>query len=1535
MRVSANVCLSLLLSSLIPCVALAGGGNGVVAWSVVLNEVMAKNEGAVSDAQGDYDDWIEFYNRGSEAIDVAGCWLSDDPSNPAKWRIPASDPLATTIPGHGWLLIWADEQVGDGPLHADFKLAAGGESVALYDPEGVLLDEVVFGEQAPNESYARFPDGDGLWRVCVAPTPGRTNGADPGGVVISEIMYHPYHPPLTPENTAQEWVELLNRGAEPVVLADWRFADAVDFALPDMVLGAGEHLVVAADVDAFRVLYPDVTNVVGGWTGWLSNSGERLTLANAAGVVVNSIQYADEGDWAARELGPEDRGHRGWQWSDEIDGGGKSLELVDAGLPNEFGQNWAGSLENGGTPGRANSVAANGSSPIIADVRHDPSIPKPDDSVTVTARVIDGSAPRAAVRLRYRQDRSSYTTTDSYPHASPDDFTVVEMFDDGAHGDSRAGDGVYGTQIPPHADGVVVEFYVEAFSEGGGSRTWPAPSFVDGQWEQVTNALYRVDSVLDADDYWQIGGKPLYYVVMTEMERGHLARIGSRSNGEEDTGAAMNCTFISIDGMGTTFCHRAAVRNRGHGTRTGPPNNFHVSFPRDGLWKDRSAINFNCRYTHVQILGSAIFRLAGIAAADAVPAELRINGADLASSGSPMYGVYARLDAFDDDFAKKHFRDDPNGNLYTCFRLDSGAAEAELRYEGSDPNVYRNRYFKANHVAQDDWSDLIHMVDVLNNAPEATYLEEVEEVIHLRQWLRYIAVDSLLLNYETGLNMGMGDDYYLYRGVEDRRFMLIPHDLDTILDQGNAHGSMDLTVLSIVEGAPGRNGVDGLKRLFSHPEIVALYCGELADLIDTVFSPERFDPLVDHVLGGWMPEQVLNNIKRFAVNRSAAVLAQIGPQDDANDLNVGGGDSSVTTVASGPLVINEVLANNESAVARDGVFPDLVELYNGGSQAISLSGVSLSDDPQELARFVFPSGTILNPGEYLVLTADNSIAASASDLGFGLDAEGDGLYLYDATGELIDSVEFGSQAPDLSIGRIGPDGAWQLTVPTPGRANVPQPLGDPAAIRINEWLASERVLFESDFIELYNPDPLPVAIGEFCLTDLSSVDPCPYRLRPLSFIGAQGYVVCVADDETDPGHLGFKLSSDGDLIALYDASYTPVDAVVFFPQTPDVSQGRLPDGTWQFEYSVLPTPGLPNLALPEDMVTRFDVVPEDGAKRAIVPTAADQVADDWKSRLDFDDSAWLSVPGFPGGVGYERGTGYEDLIGLDVEEIMYGQYTTCYVRIPFVVDGDRLEALNGLYLSVRYDDGFVAYLNGEEVARANASETLQWDSQATASHEASGTGFDGIYDLSDRVDLLHAGGNLLAIQAMNNSTTSSDFLITALLEGESTATAGDEYPFLDALALLDGLRVTELMYNAPQGEAMDYVELQNVRTEPLDLTGVRFTSGIDFSFPSMSLAPGECTVVAADLTAFRSHYGAAIPVAGEYSGRLSDGGEELVLKLAPPFDAAILRIHYAGTWYPSTDGHGESLTIRAPGAKPATWNDPANWQASQPSPGEP
>ena len=291
-------------------------------------------------------------------------------------------------------------------------------------------------------------------RTCTA--------AASGPIVISEIMYHPYQLASAPEDVKQEWIELFNRGTQPVNLTGWRFSDGVDFVFPNVTLAAGKYLVVAADVAVFTARHPDVANVVGGWTGWLRDSGEALELVDGAGAVVNTVRYAHQGDWGVRELGPVDLGHRGWRWSAATDGGGKTLELINVSLPNDLGRNWTASVVEGGTPGSANSVAASNVAPMILEVQHQPVIPRSVDPVTVTARLLDEQTTGLVVTLHYRLDTSTYANTNSYPQFNAASYLSVPMADDGMHGDGQANDGVFGGALGAQANGKIVEFYLEA-----------------------------------------------------------------------------------------------------------------------------------------------------------------------------------------------------------------------------------------------------------------------------------------------------------------------------------------------------------------------------------------------------------------------------------------------------------------------------------------------------------------------------------------------------------------------------------------------------------------------------------------------------------------------------------------------------------------------------------------------------------------------------------------------------------------------------------------------------------------------------------------------------------------------------------------------------------------------------------------------------------------------------------------------------------------------------------------------------------------
>jgi hypothetical protein len=153
---------------------------------LVINEFMASNtsDSNIADPCGDYDDWIEIYNPGSEPIDLAGMYLTDDLDDPTKWRFPSGYPAQTTIPADGFVVIWVDEEPAEGPLHAEFKLSAGGEDVALFDTDGsTLIDAIEFGQQTTNISYGRYPDATANLRFFSTPTP----VADNNGAYLGQI----------------------------------------------------------------------------------------------------------------------------------------------------------------------------------------------------------------------------------------------------------------------------------------------------------------------------------------------------------------------------------------------------------------------------------------------------------------------------------------------------------------------------------------------------------------------------------------------------------------------------------------------------------------------------------------------------------------------------------------------------------------------------------------------------------------------------------------------------------------------------------------------------------------------------------------------------------------------------------------------------------------------------------------------------------------------------------------------------------------------------------------------------------------------------------------------------------------------------------------------------------------------------------------------------------------------------------------------------------------------------------------------------
>jgi hypothetical protein len=177
---------------------------------------------------------------------------------------------------------------------------------------------------------------------------------------------------------------------------------------------------------------------------------------------------------------------------------------------------------------------------------------------------------------------------------------------------------------------------------------------------------------------------------------------------------------------------------------------------------------------------------------------------------------------------------------------------------------------------------------------------------------------------------------------------------------------------------------------------------------------------------------------------------------------------------------------------------------------------------------------------------------------------------------------------------------------------------------------------------------------------------------------------------------------------------------------------------------------------------------------------------------EFVDTTWRQGTG---GVGYERNpsdaVNFKGLIGLDIGADIWGKGSGCYIRIPFTITASDLA---DLALKVRYDDGFVAYLNGAEVLRVNLdSQALPaWDSVAQMSRPDGQAVEAQLFDLTAFLGLLREGQNVLALHALNRSTTDDDMLLsvemigTSVSQGDISQTA---IRYTGPISLTQGVRI--------------------------------------------------------------------------------------------------------------------------------------------------
>ena len=342
-----------------------------------------------------------------------------------------------------------------------------------------------------------------------------------------------------------------------------------------------------------------------------------------------------------------------------------------------------------------------------------------------------------------------------------------------------------------------------------------------------------------------------------------------------------------------------------------------------------------------------------------------------------------------------------------------------------------------------------------------------------------------------------------------------------------------------------------------------------------------------------------------------------------------------------------------------------------------------------------------------------------------------------------------------------------------------------------------------------------------------------------------------------------------------------------------------------------------------------------------------------------------------GGVGYDRSLADGDFTsqiggGSNTETAMYGVNTSCYIRITFTIpDQATIDAMGALRLSMKFDDGFRAYINGTAVHGVNDQDPSMTSSPSTAK-TTGGINVNNasalIYQTADITTLgkpaLRVGTNVLAIHGLNSSVSNNDFLNSAKLTFTTPPPAGAGQQIysgpltivsssvIRARVLYNGtygavtegtfivgaqpasaanLVVAELCYDpAPSGlyssKDLEFITLRNISPGNVDLTGVQLSAGVIHTLngttSQLTLPPGGEIVIAANTVAFQAVHGAPPPgvtVFGPFEGALDNSGELFSIRTA---GGSIIKEFAYSALPPWPSGAGGSLVLQQPSSNP-------------------
>lgn len=505
------------------------------------------------------------------------------------------------------------------------------------------------------------------------------------------------------------------------------------------------------------------------------------------------------------------------------------------------------------------------------------------------------------------------------------------------------------------------------------------------------------------------------------------------------------------------------------------------------------------------------------------------------------------------------------------------------------------------------------------------------------------------------------------------------------------------------------------------------------------------------------------------------------------------------SAASASVRISEFMAENDGLLRdQDGDTPDWIEIQNTSGSAINLNGWYLTDDAANLTNWAFPGVSIAPGGFLLVFASGKNRSNPGAELhtNFQLDNNGEYLALVRPDGVTI-AHEFAPRFPpqhaNVSYGFEPSGGATTLIArESPAKVLVP-PDGSfgsswtAPAFNDSSWLsATTAVGFATSETNTTANIVLSLDMNR------RGSDPATTTMPGFSVFQIDGSGIVTNPTVRTYGGISVTLSNTAGFgyddrvstLPTNNAGFTESlllrDYIYSRSRTNEggldlAIEGMVPNNAyaitvWSFD------PNSPGQRV-SDWYANGTLVKENYTFNGqVAPTSNSQYRFTFETVSDASGRIVVSARRDPTSVGTTGAADYGVFLnGLQVVELNYNSFlrtslastmrgvnASAYVRVPFTVT-DAI-GMNQFRLQMKYNDGFIAYLNGQMLASINAPSSPSWNATATAVHGGTATLISQVFTI-DAPDLLRAGVNVLAIQGLNVSANDNDFLILPELDG--------------------------------------------------------------------------------------------------------------------------------------------------------------------------